>query len=177
MIKLRVYILALLGMLFSMKPVSSQFLNIDITIQPEVSVRVLQHLDFGVLTANSGTHRISADDVHAGIFEINAYQTQNIFLSLDMPEYLEAVSRPSSTAIPLSLQAAYGYNRHYRNTDAVTPLPGGSYTRLIQDSAAPPSKSDNAVRDIFIYVYGELTIGDVESGEYAGAAVLTVDFN
>ena len=64
-----------------------QFLNLQITVEPELSASV--ESDFVLdLAANSGSFAVGLGDMGMGVFNIKAYHTQSIFVSLDYPPAL-----------------------------------------------------------------------------------------
>lgn len=150
--------------------VSGQFLNVQIDVIPEIETLVEQPLDFGQIVTNSGLQQIELGDPNMGIFRIRALRAQRLFISLDSDEELRSQNPGNSQTIPIELQASYTQNG-IDNYQSSTPL-----SSLFEDIVieSPPEEPLSAWSSAYIYIYGNIDVGNVPAGTYRGEIVLTV---
>lgn len=163
--------------LITMLPVTlnAQFVNLRLKIEPELSTKVEQDLNFGTLISNSGLTEIQLGDLNVGVFSIRAYHTQNVFMNLSFPSALKSTSTDVTEQIPIDLKI------NYNNSGENDPL--SSYP--LQDNQGFISIYENDAlgnetqiwRQMYIYVYGTLDIGNVPDGVYTAEVTLSIDYN
>jgi hypothetical protein len=155
--------------------VSAQFINLRLTVEPELRATVIQPLDFGTQITNSGRTSIELGDANMGIFSVRAYHTQNIFIDLQYPDALEN-NEPGVTAdIPLELGMSFN-NSGTDNPQNSTPLPLNEGLVSITQNTTPETDAD-VWKQMYIYVYGSIVIGNIPNGIYTGDIILNLDYD
>lgn len=168
------FLLALFSLLVN-SPISAQFINLNINIEPELSVTVEQNLNFGTLVSNSGFYTIPLGAVNAGVYSIRAYHTQNIYITLNSPDFLINESANSTDRIPISLNAAYN-NSGINNQKLAIPLEGNSGYFPVHNPSSSSLKSD-IWQALYLYVYGTIEVGNISNGTYSGEVVLYLEYD
>ena len=148
----------------------SQFLDIQIDIEPEVETIVDRSLDFGQIVSGSGYQEISLGSPGMGIFQVRALRTQRLLISLDSDDELSHSDPSISQTIPIELNASYTQNGldDFRNS---VPLSSVLENIVIE---GPPQNPTATWSSIFLYISGGLNLGDVPAGTYTGQVTLTV---
>ena len=147
-----------------------QFINVEINIEPEVNTTVEQSLNFGQAVIGSGLVEIPLGSPNMGVFQIRALRAQQLLLSIEMDDDLVHENPNIDTKIPFNLRANYANSgvNDYRQS-----IPFGEALQAI--IVNPPQQSPDAVwSSIFVYVYGNLNIGNVPIGTYRGEVLLTI---
>ena len=146
-----------------------QTVRFNMDVQPELGVEVLQDLNFGTVVTNSGTHQIGLGNPQMGIFKIRALASQSAILSLQKPDRLTPSANQDTTnnTIPLTLDAAYAPEAtNYQNY-----LPFANDELRITLSG----ENDGQVWDTgYVYIFGNIDVGDITPGSYSGTLVLNV---
>ena len=173
-IMIKVLAFILLNMM-ALLPIQAQFINLQLSIDAELTATVEQPLDFGTQLTNSGRVEIGLGDVNMGIFSIRAYRTQNVYIELSYPPALRPSSPEISAQIPLDLDIAYN-NSGTNNVDNAQPLTSESGFIAISENTQAATNSD-IWKQLYIYVYGAIEVGNIPNGIYTGDIVLTVDFD
>jgi hypothetical protein len=148
---------------------SAQTVNHSMEIQPELSVEVLQNLNFGTVITNSGIQQIPLGDNRMGVFEIRALATQSVLISLEKPDYLTAAQNGNSDQIPLSLQAAY--SSRPKNYDQVIPFDDNLRTVL---ESIDNLENSSTWETGYVYIFGDIDVGDIIPDSYSSTLVLNV---
>ena len=173
MTKRFIYILLLF---ISLSPLTqAQFINLQLKIEPELSTTVEQDLDFGILVSNSGRTEIQLGDVNMGVFSIRAFHTQNVYLDLQYPEVLRNENPAISEEIPLQLSMSYN-NTGNNNAINSTPLTQNNGLVSIHENTELENQND-IWKQMYIYVYGAIEVGNIPNGVYSGEIVLLVDYD
>lgn len=161
-----------LGMIM---PVQAQFINLQLKVEPELSATVEQDLDFGTQVTNSGRTEIQLGDVNMGVFSIRAFHTQNLYLTLEYPELLQSEAPDNDDDIPIELQMAYN-NRDNNNPANARILTDNSGLISIHENTQ--AEFDGEVwKQMYIYVFGAIEVGNISNGVYSGDIVLSVDYD
>jgi hypothetical protein len=151
--------------------VLGQYITVELEIPAEVDADVLQSLDFGTLISNSGTHRVDLGHPDMGIFSLRVLQAQSMLFNLQLPDYLEHSSPDTPARIPISLEAAY------TNTGVDDPglaqLITSPYEEVVM---ALPDNPGRVWATAFIFLFGEVEVGDVPDGTYRGEIILNVEY-
>lgn len=155
-------------------PAPGQAIKFSMDVQPELGIGVLQDLDFGTVVANSGAQQISLGDFGMGIFEIRAFSAQHAFLSIDPPDTLRNDESNSSNAIPFSMNAAYA-SRPGNYTDLTYFKDNTAWVSLGQNNSNTPT-SEPTWETGYVYIFGEIEVGDISQGSYSGTLVLNVTY-
>lgn len=156
-------------------PANAQFVNLQITVEPELSATVEQDLDFGTLLTNSGRTNISLGDVKMGVFSIRAFHTQNIYLSLEYPQHLINSDTKIEDRIPLELSISY--NNSGENLPANSKvLPDNEGFLTIHERTAASVRNDHW-KELYLYIHGMIEVGNIAHGVYTGDIILSVDYD
>jgi hypothetical protein len=175
MIKINLQLFLICSLFLIPVKLKGQFINLQLKVEPELSASVEQDLDFGTLVANSGRTEIRLGDVNMGIFSIRAYHTQNVYIMLNYPDALSNNAAGTEAEIPLELNMAYNNtgNNNALNSEI---LPTNSGFVSIHENTEIENRND-IWKQMFIYVYGALDIGNIPNGLYTGEIVLTVNYD
>lgn len=152
---------------------NSQTVQFSMKVQPELEVEVLQNLNFGTVVTNSGVQKINLGDSGMGVFKIKALATQNALLILHVPDSLTATEPKRETGIPFNVDAAYSASR-------------GNYNgaEIFKDRSAWISFGSGGLQNIdasvweegYVYIFGDIEIGDISQGTYSGTLTLSVEY-
>lgn len=164
-----------IGFLFLVNlPLKAQFINLQIKVEPELSAAVEQPLNFGTQITNSGPTEIALGDLNMGIFSIRAFSNQQVYLELDIPEYLEHTVLNSEENIPLHIEMSYNNSgvNSYQNS---TPVTGNKVLVNVANKEAVKSNSD-LWNILYLYIFGSIDIGNIPNGIYSGEIKLTITY-
>lgn len=151
---------------------NAQFINSRLEVEPELSVDVVQPLDFGEVVTGTGARRIEEGSSEMGIFEIRGLSNQLVTISLDTTSYLTHSNDDIDDQIPLSINASYT-NTDNESIDEAIPFTENNYAQFMLTQTG--SISNTAWQSIYVYIYGEINVGDVSGGLYEGVLVLTIE--
>ena len=150
-----------------------QQMQMSFDVQAELSIEVLQDLDFGTVVTNSGTQKIPLGNAQMGIFKIRSLAAQNALLTLRQPDFLSSTGNETVEKIPIKIKAAYSdrpdtYNnvKHFISNSL----------NVTFDSNNQTSVSPNTWETGYVYIFGDLSVGDVSKGTYTGNLVLSVEY-
>tara|TARA_R110002110_G_scaffold63061_3_gene175541 strand:- start:9743 stop:10189 length:447 start_codon:yes stop_codon:yes gene_type:complete len=148
-------------------------MNIQISIEPELSAEVEQVLNFGQVVSNSGISEIKLGDLNTGIFGIRAIRSQSLQIELNYPDYLVRENNPNDQ-IPLDLQISYN-NSGSNNASKTKILPNRMGNLIVGGSTV--NDSGNFWRKLYLYVYGTIDVGDIPNGLYEADVTLFVSYD
>ncbi len=151
---------------------SAQFINLQITIEPELSAEVERVLNFGEVVSNSGIKEIKIGDLNTGVFSIRAIRSQSLYIELNYPDALSLENNEKDN-IPLQLKAAYN-NSGNNNIANAQDLPNNSGVLLVGDLN---NNSESFWHKLYIYVYGYIDVGNIPNGVYKGDLVLFISYD
>ena len=159
-------------LLFLIRPSEShsQFLNIQIDVEPSVDTVVQQRLDFGQMIAGSGLQEIPLGSPNMGVFHIRALRTQRMLISIDADAALIHTNPNISASIPMQIYANYT-NDGIDNFRARNALSDQLELIIVE---APENNPEAVWSGIYIYIYGSIDLRNVPLGIYSGEIVLTV---
>lgn len=153
----------------------AQFINLELVIEPELSASVQQSLGFGTLIINSGMTTVNLGDPGMNVFIIRAIYTQNIYINLEFPEELTAVGSPSDNIVPIDLKLAYN-NSGSDNIRYSRPLVANNGFVSVSENTS--STAEQSIwRELYVYVYGSVVVGNIDSGTYEGTVLLSIDYD
>lgn len=165
-------ILILLSIIVLPHTISAQFINLQITIEPELSAEVEQVLDFGEVISNSGIKEIQLGDLNTGVFSIRAIRSQSLYIELNHPDALYRKNNQIDQ-IPLQLQVSYN-NTGSNNISNAQLLEGSSGTLTVGGSE---NSSGNFWLKLYLYVYGYIDVGNIPNWVYEGDVILFVSYD
>lgn len=152
----------------------SQFINLQIRIEPEITAKVERELDFGELVVNSGQKLIGLGDINMGVFSIRALYTQNIYLSLSAPNSLRHSNPAIADEIPIDLKIAYNNTGRNIADNSIELENDFAYVPVYRNDIEAPK---NIWQEMYLYVFGSLEVGDISFGEYFSEITLVVEYD
>ncbi|MCH2450886.1 MAG: hypothetical protein MK198_12180 [Gracilimonas sp.] len=155
--------------------VYGQFINLQLKVEAELSATVEQNLNFETQIANSGRTEIQLGDVNMGVFSIRAFRTQNLYINLEYPDALTPTDTQIDAEIPLELNLSYN-NSGTNTVSNSTPLPSNKGMVSVHESTQLEFDKE-LWKQLFIYVYGAIDVGNIPNGIYTGDIVLSVDYD
>jgi hypothetical protein len=151
----------------------SQFINLQIRVEPELSATVEQELNFGEVVTNSGEKIVGLGDFNMGVFNIRGYHTQNIYIQLNYPEALNHINPAIGESIPLDLDIAYNNSgRNIAENSDLLPTEQG-FVAIHEN----PELDTEVWQSLYLYVYGSIFVGNIPNGEYFGEVTLSVSYD
>lgn len=150
----------------------SQTVQFSMDVQPELGIEVLQDLNFGTVVANSGTQRIGLGDLQMGIFKIKALAAQSALLQIENPDHLISESPGDTKKIPLRIYAAYSDGP--ANYDDILSFKDNSLR--ISLGSEDISSLSPTWESGYIFIYGDIEVGEVSEGSYSGTLTLNVTY-
>jgi hypothetical protein len=168
--KLQISFITVFAFLLLPVTAKSQFLNIEIDVEPEVETLIDRSLDFGQIMVGSGYREIPLGSPSMGVFQIRALRAQRLIISLETDEALTHSDPDVNESIMIDINASYTNNGvdDYRTSTPLSSLMEG----IILEG--PPQNPEATWSSIFIYIYGGIEIGNVPVGTYLGEVTLTV---
>jgi hypothetical protein len=148
----------------------TQSLNIQIDVEPEVETTVERSLDFGQVITGMGLQTIPPGSPNMGVFQIRALQTQRLIIQMESDGELTHEDPDILDTIPIELQAAYT-NFDLEDFELSTPLNDIGQSIVLESQ---PNNPSSAWSSLYIYVFGNVEIGNIPEGVYTGEVVLTV---
>lgn len=155
----------------------AQFLNLQIRVEPELSATVEQNLDFGNIVTGTGQSVINLGDVNMGIFNIRAYYTQNVFITLDTPDALYHQNPSVADNIPISLSIAYDNSATPSASNATLLNNNQGFLAIHSQTEFENINQAEVWQNLELYVYGYIEVGNVTNGNYSGQVVLNVEYD
>lgn len=110
-----------------------------------------------------------------GIFSIRAIYTQNLYITLQYPDVLINEDPAIDDEIPLELEMAYNNqgDNNWTNSDLLEDNRG-----LISIHERTQEEFDQEIwKQMYIYVFGAIEIGNIPNGSYSADIVLSVDYD
>ncbi|MDI6401975.1 hypothetical protein QLX67_08215 [Balneolaceae bacterium ANBcel3] len=154
-----------------------QFIRLSFDIESELIVEELRSLYFGEVVANAGVVRIPLGDMDMGVYRISGPPNLVVTLALDLPDYLTIEDEEGAEfQIPVSLETAY-INRGVNQASEAMPMPPSFRFPIMADAPATPPGQPVPSSSAFVYVYGEIDIGDIPPGNYSANVFMSVEFD
>ena len=157
---------------------NAQFINLQITVEPELSASVEKELNFGELVVNSGSYDINFGDINMGIFNIKAFHTQNLFIRVDHPSTLIHSDPSILDEIQIDFSIAYNYSGN-NNLSLATILNNNNSAYLpIQSNTSSNEIGKGEVwKKVYLYIFGSINVGNITPGVYNGELSLNVAYD
>lgn len=154
---------------------NAQFINLQIRIEPEITAKVEQNLNFGELVIGSGQKLIGLGDLNMGVFSIRALYTQSIFLSMNTTDALVHTNPFIGDQIPIDLSIAYN-NTGDNNANRSIELSEDLVYLPVYDNPGTP-KPNPVWQELYLYVFGTIEVGEVATGEYFSELTLVIQYD
>lgn len=173
---LSLLLIGLPAMLLTSRPVEAQFIRVTMEVESELSTQTLQPLSFGQLYQNTGPVSVGMGAENMGIFSISGSPIQKVRVSLQSPELLRHADRSLNDSLEVSIQAAYANRGANRVEDARPFNDEQAQFQMMENTGNLTSAA--LLRDVtaYIYIFGNLSVGDVEPGLYDGDVVIEVEY-
>lgn len=154
----------------------AQFLRLTFEIESELVAEEMTSLYFGEVVPNTGVLRIELGDPDMGTYAITGPQNLTVDINLDIPEYLE-LEGEEALQVPMNLEVAYA-NRNENTVDHALPVTEGVARFPIHAEASPQLSPDDPVPSAtaYLYVYGEIEVGDIPTGTYEAEVFMAVEY-
>lgn len=135
-------------------------------------------LDYGSLLPNEGLVEIPLIDSRTEIIRIQARSFNNVNVTITAPQNLQL--NPSNT-LPFTLGAAYA-NQCSENTSQAIPFPGGNTASFEMVDGGFWQKIFGCgnrpyYAEAYIYIYGDINVGNVNAGTYSGIINVYVEYD
>lgn len=152
-------------------------------------------LDFGTVVRESGQHTIDINN--AKIVTLTGVQYLDVLIEISGENSLYLNGNPghagdSQKSIPFTLQAAYANSKgtptigqakfiSVTNNQATVRFP--ILERQSQPPGPPPTPPTDAFdqsqveETAYLYLYGSINVGDVDSGSYSSEIVITINYD
>lgn len=152
-----------------------QFLRLTFEIESELEAFELNPLNFGRVVPEAGVIRIPMGDPNMGTYSITGPQNIDVHIQLEIPEFLQ-LGDNTEFRVPMSLQVAYA-NRNENNVDHAVEMVGNQARFPLRDGVPPvPLGSPAPSATAFLYVFGEIVVGDIPPGFYEAEVNLSVEY-
>lgn len=176
MIKWSAILSTLIVCLFTTQ-IQAQFLNLQIRVEPELSAAVEQDLDFGDIIVGTGQSFINLGDINMGIFNIRAYYTQNVFVTLDTPTALLHQNPAVLDEIPISLSIAYDNATNPSALNATILNQNQGFLAIHSETEYEDLNQAQVWQNLELYVFGYIEVGNIADGNYSGQVILNVEYD
>ncbi len=155
---------------------NAQFLRLTFDIESELEAEEVSSLYFGEVVPNAGVIRIPLGDPRMGTYAISGPQNLMVDMSIDIPDYLE-MEGEEEFRVPMTLEVAYA-NRNINDVSHAIPAAGGIARFPLREDAPVQASPDVPAPSAtaFIYVYGEIEVGDIPTGHYEAEVFLGVEY-
>lgn len=153
----------------------AQFMRLTFEIESELEAEEMNPLSFGEVTPGIGIIEIPMGDPDMGTYSLSGPQNLTVDMAVDLPEYLE-LEGETTYRVPMRLEVAYA-NRNENNIDQAIPVQGSTARFQLREDApsvAPDQPAPSATA--FIYVFGEIEVGDIPPGTYEADVHMTVEY-
>ncbi len=158
--------------------VQAQFLSIEIPVKAELSAEIEQKLTFQNLQSGSGLHALPLGSNRSGIYAINAYGNQLVWVQILPSAFLKHINPMVQDSVKLQIKAAY-VSKNTDNYRLKTLFENHEALFTIYNSEnriSEPSDNYQIWKTAYIYMYGSLEVGNVRNGVYEGEILLQIDY-
>lgn len=158
--------------------INAQMLAFNVEAPPELNITVISDgvLDFGSLLQNQGLVQIPLNDPGTEIISIEGPFNENISVTITAPSALQL--DPFNT-LPYTLGAAYANQGEDNKSQAVLFQDNTAIFR-IKEGGAPgggPRGGGPPTATAYLYIFGEITVGNVNAGSYTGVINIFVEYD
>jgi len=136
-----------------------------------ITVEKFSNLSFGEVYSGQGTASLLLGDAGMCVFGITAKANKEILVTLNIPTHLTHTSS-SNEIIPLEIQWAYA-NKNANNIQDAVIVSGTTAQFPVFMGNINPSGN---IATAYLYIYGNLTVNDIQSGSYSEVISITVEY-
>src|SRR6056297_2415703 len=173
-------IIAILLTLMPLSGTFAQMLAFNIEAPPELNVTVITDgvLDYGNLLQNQGLVQIMLNDPQTEVISIEGQFNQNVRVTITPPAALQL---DASNTLPYTLGASYANQGENNKGQAISFNGSNVATFRIKEGGAPQGGPrgggggpPNATA--YLYLYGNITVGNVNAGTYSSILNIFVEY-
>lgn len=126
-------------------------------------------LNFGTVFQNQGLVQIVLDDPNMVVFSIEGEPKTSVRVILTAPSDLQL---DASNTMPFTLRGAYSNsNSGQINTNQAVVINGNTSTFMM-----PKAKGQDITSFAYLYLYGDITVGNVNAGLYSGTINVFIEY-
>lgn len=125
-------------------------------------------LDFGTVFQNQGLVQIRLNDPETVVLSVEGSENQSIRVTFTPPADLRL---DASNALPFTLGAAYNDTGN-NNAAGATVINGNTVIFNLPNNPGPDQTGT-----AYLYVYGDITVGNVNAGSYSGTINVFVGYD
>lgn len=125
-------------------------------------------LNFGTLLQNQGMVQIQLTDAEAVVLQVEGKENQRVRVTFTPPSDLRL---DATNALPFTLGAAYNDTGN-NNPAGATTISGTTDTFKL-----PKVKGSDKIGTAYLYIYGDITVGNVRAGSYTGTINVFVEYD
>lgn len=171
-------ILAILFMLVPLSGSYAQMLAFNIEAPPELNITILSDgiLDFGTLLQNQGLSQIMLNDAGTEVISIEGEFNQNVTVTITPPTALQL---DATNTLPYTLRASYANQGENNKGQAISFNGSNVATFRIKEGGAPQGGRRGGgppAGTAYLYIYGDITVGNVNAGTYSGIINIFVEY-
>lgn len=180
----RYFIIALLLLAIMLNKAIAQEINFGRYATEDIvltNVSSNTSLTFGQILQNEGLIQIQLSDPGVVVFSIEAEIDKDVFVTITAPPDIQI--DPTNT-IPFTMRAAYA-NKGNNNIGQAKLISGNTarfpvLARGNRPPGPPPTPKHNGyttpTATAYLYIYGDITVGDVAAGLYTGMIDISVSY-
>ena len=166
-------------------PLQGQAIQFSLFVSSALDATKQQDLNFDEIFSGAGNVQINLGDAGMGVFSITGNKEMDIIVTLSAPAVLTNTG-PSTDTIPFTLEFAYANQGADDIFDAIVGTGGTARFPILRRAGGsppgPPPTPENAGytpadATAYIYIYGSMTVGNVDAGVYSGTVTLTVEYD
>lgn len=157
--------------------INAQMLAFNVEAPPELNITVISdgELDFGSLLQNQGLVQIPLSDPGTEIISIEGPFNENISITITAPPALQL---DPSNILPYTLGAAYANQGEDNKSQAVLFQDNTAIFRIKEGGAPGGGPGGGApTATAYLYIFGEITVGNVNAGTYSGVINIFVEYD
>lgn len=173
-------IVAISFLLFSYSGISAQQLAFNIEAPPDLTVSVVTDgvLDYGSLLQNQGLVQIMLNNPETEVISIEGAFNKDVTVTITAPTALQL---DATNSLPFTLSAAYANDEENNKADA-TLFSGNTATFPIREGGGPPPRGGGRgggppTAKAYLYIYGDINVGNVNAGFYTGTINVFVEYD
>ncbi|NQV49652.1 MAG: hypothetical protein HQ507_04110 [Candidatus Marinimicrobia bacterium] len=164
--------------------IQAQVIQFSVHVASSLNASKDQDMDLGTAISGSGLSQVNLGDPGMGIFSITGNEELDVIVTLTAPANLTHTGA-SADVIPFTLEFAYA-NRGVNDVNQAVAGTGGTarFQMRQRDSGpagappTPPSAHYTAANETaYIYIYGSMTVGNIDPGTYSGDVDLTITYD
>jgi len=163
---------------------SAQTIQFSVYVASSLDATKDQDLDMGEVISGSGYTEVLLGDPGMGVFSITGNEELDVIVTMVSPTKLTHTGA-SADEIAFTLNFAYANKNANNVNDAIVASGGTARFKMKERSSGPagapptPPSGTHTPQEAtaYIYIYGNMTVGDIEPGTYTGDVDLSVTYD